>query len=554
MGRILLAVFALFALAAPAFAEARIALVIGNSRYGGDLPKLTNPTNDADLMAETLQKLGFKVILVKDADLAGMKQKIAAFGDALLNGGKDAIGLFYYAGHGIQVAGENYLIPLNARIEKATDADLQAVNANLVLKQMEYAENALNIIILDACRNNPLSRGMRGGDQGLARMDAPMGTFIAYSTAPGATAADGMGKNSPYTLALSKAIQKKGIPIEEAFRDARVEVLAATAKQQVPWESSSLTGAFSFNPGARAAETQAAAVAPAPTPKPAEPAPAAKAPEPKPAAASVKGCTNCPQMVAIKGGSFVMGSPDDEEGHFKTEAPQKKITIRPFSMAKHPVTIGQFAEFIKATKYSPTDRCDTERSGKLRHADWTNPEVLEQGNNEPVVCVSWEDATAYAAWLAATTGKPYRLPSESEWEYAARAGVTGPHYWTNESDACAYANVGDLSTRSEHPNWTVMNCNDGFAGTSPVGSLKPNAFGLYDMLGNVKQWVADCGSASLDDVPADGSPVEGGACKFRSVRGIAWDGMPIHTRLAYRERGEPDYAAANYGFRVALGQ
>ena len=553
MRRFLLSLFAVLALAAPAAAEPRIALVIGNSNYGGDLPKLANPANDADLMTSTLKKLGFKVVETRDADLNQMNRAIREFSDMLSGAGPQAVGLFFYAGHGLQIDGENWLIPVNAKIEKASQAEFEAVPASKILGQMQFAENSLNIIILDACRNNPLSRGMRSASTGLAKMDAPLGSFIAYSTAPGQTAADGKGKNSPYTAALAKAIMRPGIAIEEAFRDARVDVLAETGKEQIPWESSSLTGAFQFNPGAKLAEPQVtAAVAPTPAPAPAQPAaPAAKTPEPAPAAG--KGCTNCPEMVAIKGGSFTMGSPDDEDDHVDNEGPQKKITIKPFSIGKYPVTVGQFAEFIKTTKYKPTDECDTERSNKMRAANWTDPELLDQGDKEPVVCVNWDDANAYAEWLAKTSGKPYRLPSESEWEYAARAGVTDARYWSDASGACAYANIADQAAKREHSNWTITNCDDGFAGTSPVGSLKPSAFGLYDMLGNVKQWVAGCAKNSIDDIPGDGAPAEG-SCSYRAVRGSAWDSLPGIVRLAYKEKNPASYASANYGFRVALGQ
>ncbi len=553
MRRFWLSLFAVLAFAAPAAAEPRIALVIGNSNYSGDLPRLPNPANDAELMASTLTKLGFKVVKAHDADLKQMTRSIREFSDLLSGAGPQAVGLFFYAGHGLQIDGENWLIPINAHITKTADAEFEAVPASKILGQMQFAENSLNIVILDACRNNPLSRGVRSASTGLAKMDAPLGSFIAYSTAPGQTAADGKGKNSPYTAALAKAMMKPGIAIEEAFRDARVDVLAATQKEQIPWESSSLTGAFSFNPGKATAATQSAAVAPAPATAPAEPAPAAKSPDPAPASGNAKGCTNCPEMVSIKGGSFTMGSPDDEDDHTKYEEPQTKIAIKPFSIGKYPVTVGQFAEFIKATKYRPTDECDTERTNKPRSANWTDPEVLDQGEKEPVVCVSWKDATAYAEWLAKTSGKPYRLPSESEWEYAARGGVTDAHYWSDADGACAYANIADKAARREHSNWKITDCDDGFAGTAPVGSLKPNAFGLYDMLGNVKQWVAGCAVDSIADIPADGSPV-GGSCNYRPVRGSAWDSLPNIVRLAYREKNPASYASSNYGFRIALGQ
>ena len=189
MRRFLLSLFAFVALAAPALAEPRIALVIGNSNYGGDLPKLPNPANDADLMAATLKKLGFKVVETRDADLNQMNKAIREFSNMLSSAGSQAVGLFFYAGHGLQIDGENWLIPIKANIQKSADAEFEAVPASKILGQMQFAENSLNIVILDACRNNPLSRGMRSASTGLAKMDAPLGSFIAYSTAPGQTAA-----------------------------------------------------------------------------------------------------------------------------------------------------------------------------------------------------------------------------------------------------------------------------------------------------------------------------------------------------------------------------
>ncbi len=564
MRRWLLAVLAFMALAAPALfmaapagAEPRVALVIGNSKYGGDLPKLTNPANDAELMAATLKKLGFDVVKVQDADLQQMKRAISDFGTKLTNAGGSAVGLFYYAGHGIQVGGTNFLIPLKANITKAADADLEAVDAGLILKQMEFAGNALNIIILDACRNNPLSRGMRSADQGLARMDAPMGSFIAYSTAPGATAADGSGKNSPYTTALTKAMQKPGIPIEEAFRDARVEVIAATQKEQIPWESSSLTGAFSFNPGQRAAEPQVA-VAPAPAPEPAPAAPAPTAKTPAAPSGKVAMCKDCPEMVSIPAGSFMMGSPDDEDDRNEREGPQTKMNIRAFSMGKYPVTRGQFAEFIQATGYKPARRCFAEVSHDkwetTSKANWENP-GFRQTDRDPVICISWDDMQAYLEWLSEATGKKYRLPSEAEWEYAARAGTTTSRYWGDDADeACTYANASDATVKKEYGWKGVVDCDDGYLYTSPVGKFKPNKFGLYDMMGNARQLTAGCLTDSIADLPTDGSPNE--ECDDNHpMRGSSWESYPtVVMRIACREAATSTEAAIRFGFRVALSQ
>ncbi len=471
MRRFWLSLFAILVFAAPAAAEPRIALVIGNSNYSGDLPRLPNPANDAELMASTLTKLGFKVVKTHDADLKQMTRSIREFSDLLSGAGPQAVGLFFYAGHGLQIDGENWLIPINAHITKTADAEFEAVPASKILGQMQFAENSLNIVILDACRNNPLSRGVRSASTGLAKMDAPLGSFIAYSTAPGQTAADGKGKNSPYTAALTKAMMKPGIAIEEAFRDARVDVLAATQKEQIPWESSSLTGAFSFNPGkATAATTETASAAP-PAPQPAQPAaPAARTPDPAPATgAAAKGCTDCPEMVAVKGGAFTMGSPDDEDDRTEYEGPQKKITIKPFSIGKYDVTVAQFGEFIKATKYQPSDICDVDGTGESGRGSWDDPSI-NQTDKDPVVCVSWDDAKAYADWLAKTSGKPYRLPSESEWEYAARAGETKAYYWSDSDDACSYANIADAAAKRKFKGWKVVSCDDKFTFTSPVAA------------------------------------------------------------------------------------
>jgi formylglycine-generating enzyme required for sulfatase activity len=269
------ALFALIALtsAAASAAETRIALVIGNSEYSsGPLP---NPANDAKMISETLSSLGFEVIARRNADQNTMKRAIQEFGARLEKGGPAAVGLFYYAGHGVQLNGRNYLIPTTAQIEREGDVEIEAVSADWVIEQMRYARNRLNIVILDACRNNPFTRSMRSVDHGLASMDAPAGILIAYSTAPGAVAADGAGRNSPYTEALSQAMRDLHEPVEQIFKHVRVGVMSATSGKQVPWESSSLTGDFYFAaaPSSGAAALQSAAIVQSAPP-------AAAAPEP----------------------------------------------------------------------------------------------------------------------------------------------------------------------------------------------------------------------------------------------------------------------------------
>ncbi|MCX5856150.1 MAG: caspase family protein [Deltaproteobacteria bacterium] len=225
--------------------EQRIALVIGNSAYSSS--PLKNPVNDAADMAANLQRLGFSVTLKKNASHQEMEDSIRVFGDQLKKGG---VGLFFYAGHGVQIGGRNYLLPIGARIDKDTDVKFRAVDTETVLAEMGNAGNNLNIVILDACRDNPFGRSFRTGSRGLAIIsDAPKGTLITYSTSPGRVAADGSDRNSPYTESLLRHMNTSGLPIEEVFKEVRRDLGRKTGGQQVPWELSSLEGQFYFSPG-----------------------------------------------------------------------------------------------------------------------------------------------------------------------------------------------------------------------------------------------------------------------------------------------------------------
>jgi hypothetical protein len=219
----------------------RTALVIGNNAY--QTAPLKNPVNDADDMSRALSALGFRVTLLKNVDRRSMEDSIRSFGHQLKNGG---VGLFYFAGHGMQVEGRNYLIPVNARIESESDIKYEAVDAGFVLGKMEDANNPLNIVILDACRNNPFSRNFRNPESGLARMDAPTGSLIAYSTAPGSVAADGTERNGIFTKHLIRHLQKPNLTVEQVLKRVRIDVAGETKQRQIPWESSSLMGDFYF--------------------------------------------------------------------------------------------------------------------------------------------------------------------------------------------------------------------------------------------------------------------------------------------------------------------
>ena len=223
--------------------EQRIALVIGNGRYK-DSP-LINPINDARAMATALAAAGFKVTTRENAGRDVMQAALRDFGDALRNGG---VGLFYYAGHAVQVKGRNYLIPIDANIEREDEVAYGGIDANQVLDKMESAGNRLNIVILDACRNNPFARSFRSAGGGLAQMDAPVGTLIAFSTSPGSVASDGTGGNGLYTRYLLEAMRVPGARIEDVFKHVRTKVRQDTQGKQIPWESTSLEGDFVFVP------------------------------------------------------------------------------------------------------------------------------------------------------------------------------------------------------------------------------------------------------------------------------------------------------------------
>lgn len=222
----------------------KTALVIGNSTY--PQAPLKNPVNDAVDLAETLKALGFHVILKSNATLKEMKAAINTFGNVL---SQESVGLFYYAGHAMQIGGHNYLLPIDCKIRSESDVEFEAVDAGRVLGKMEDAGNKVNIVILDACRNNPFARSFRSYDQGLARMDAPRGSLIAYATAPGTVAHDGEGRNGVFTGYLLKNIRKPGLPIEKVLKNVRISVLEHTNNRQVPWTSSSLVGELVFNRG-----------------------------------------------------------------------------------------------------------------------------------------------------------------------------------------------------------------------------------------------------------------------------------------------------------------
>ena len=245
MKRLVATLCILLGMILPAAAAKRIALVIGNSDYAHVID-LKNPVRDADLMERTLKDVGFEVQRYNDLDQRGMKQAMLEFGRKLKEGAEAS--MFYYAGHGIEIAGENYLVPVDADLQSSEEADIQNVSVNSFLSLSENSGVAMNIVILDACRNNPF-RSIRGAsDGGLAPVKAPRGTYVAYATAPGAVANDGDAANSPFTLALTESMRQPGLTLEAVLKLTRAKVQTRTNGTQLPFDSSAITGDFYFVP------------------------------------------------------------------------------------------------------------------------------------------------------------------------------------------------------------------------------------------------------------------------------------------------------------------
>ena len=310
-------------------------------------------------------------------------------------------------------------------------------------------------------------------------------------------------------------------------------------------------------------------------------APGAWASERQPGS-EIQDCADCPKMVVIPAGTFEMGStPGETDGekmpavYAAMEKPRHSVSIpKPFAIGKYEVTKAEYAAFVAATKRADAFYCRIyDDKGvyfeTVPGKDWKDP-GFKQTDREPVVCVSWDDAVAYTHWLSARTGKRYRLPSEAEWEYAARGGTSTARWWGDLIDgACQYANVGDRSAGNGKYLWgkpgapvtydlqggdRLARCDDGYAFTSPVGSFKPNPFGVHDMLGNAWEWVADCLHEGYAGAPKDGSAWDASyercVSGFRINRGASWAHFPWGIRAALRNANPADARFYTQGMRI----
>jgi formylglycine-generating enzyme required for sulfatase activity len=492
---------------------------------------------------------------------------------------------------------------------------------------MESSGARLNLVILDACRNNPFGgRGLRSSGAGLAQMQAPQGTLISFATQPGNVAIDGAGRNSPYTQALADAIRKPGVDIFRTFNEVGLTVASATGGVQQPWVSlSPIKGDFYFVPkpaepapkqaapddaaqrklaeaqariaaleeerrraqtaeAQRKAEQESAAaarereaearrkaeqerskvavVAPPVTPSPpSQVKPAVgvfpSTPGGTPLSSererslkpkdSFKECDVCPEMIVIPAGSFMMGSPTKEKDRGSNESPQRRVTFaRPFAVSSFEVTVDQFAAFVQETGHDAGSKCSTLEDGNTRERtgrSFRDPGYPQTGSH-PASCLSWHDAKAYVAWLSKRTGKAYRLLSEAEWEYVARAGTTTPFWW-GASISSSEANYNGRYTYAGGPESEFRKR------AVSADSFKPNPFGLYQVYGNVAEWTEDCWNNNYRGAPTDGSAWTRGDCANRAVRGGYWSDVPWVLRSAARYNMASSFRGYGYGIRVA---
>lgn len=578
VGRIVLALWLLgSSLVSPlVWAESgkRVALVIGNSAYK-HVGKLTNPANDAEDIAKALRGFGFKVFLHKNLELRAMNEAISEFGRESSNA---EAALFYYAGHGVQSKSRNFLVPVNANARTDGDLEYETVNLNRLLEALDDAKSRTNIVMLDACRDNPFG-GFRSGKRGLASLEqVPKGTVIVYATDPGNTAEDGTGRNGTFTAGLLKAFKGNDLSLDGVLTVASAEVEKATDNQQVPYVNGPQTLKKNFrfavmvDPGPRQVESEfwasikdsrdpadfdaylqqypqgnfrrlaenrlktlRASIAPAPpAPSPVAVVTPAPAPQPTPQPASTgytvgqsfKDCPDCPEMVVIPTGSFMMGSNDG----YSSEKPVHRVEISYWlAVGKYEVTFEEWDACVAAGGCS--HKPDDENWGHGRR---------------PVMNVSWNDAQEYVRWLSQKTGQRYRLLSESEWEYAARAGSRTRYSW-GDAASHEYANYG-----KDECCGGLASGRDQWVHTAPVGSFVANAFGLHDMHGNVWEWVQDCKTDNYNGVPNNGVAVESNNCTTRRVlRGGSWFNNPYDIHAAIHVSVTPGHRDNGSGFRLA---
>ena len=568
-----------FLMAATAIAETRLALVIEQQDYSGALSDVTSAPQEADEIQAALQQTGFTVTRKTNLNRKALDWALSDFRAMLEQVGPDAVGFVYYTGHGAQHprTGDSYLLGVNARLNSASD--FAAYGLDMKSQRDGFAATGAKAVFLvfDACRNIPAVPGYKANTKGLNRVEARADMLIAYATSLGDVAEEGI-----YAPILAEELVRSGQSAETAFINAQRRVATQTGRTQLPWTNNLLYNEVCFAGCTRATpelkdlrnmsatETyfhslstpcefrDFAAAYPTHSLTPIAKTRAEDCKDGKtrteqaqmPAMFMTVGDTQAPasthqpgdtirdtlgdgsrgpEMVVVPAGDFLMGSPESEEGRDDDEGPQRRVTIgQAFAVGKYEVSWAEWERCVAA------GACDT--AGQIERG---GDEGWGKGNR-PVINVSWHDAQTYAAWLSQQTGETYRLLTEAEWEYAARAGTTGRFSWGGNDPTC-------LRGASNGANFSACSSDR----TESVGFSAPNAFGLHDMHGNVWEWVQDCYAGSYSGAPIDGSASETSSCPSRVVRGGSWYSRPQILRSALRVRYYPEFRYFNIGFRLA---
>jgi formylglycine-generating enzyme required for sulfatase activity len=449
---------------------------------------------------------------------------------------------------------------VDAEISGEEDVPNQSLSMRQIMDVLGDAKTRLNLVFLDACRNNPYSRSFRSASDGLSRVTAPTGTLISFATRPGSIAADGDGRNGLYTGALLQAMDNKGQAIEQVLKRVVTSVKAGSRNQQEPWMEGSIEGEFCFGDcmtttvaqvgvsddralwdsvkdsrdvnelkaylaqfprgvfaGLASKRIKAMEQSGAPQVVTTAPSQPVNRPVFSQPGASYKDCDDCPEMVVIPAGTFLMGSKADPFAFASTqpsadEQPQHSVSIRSFSIGKYEVTQEQWYAVMS-----------------------TLPSNFK-GRALPVEKVSWIDAQEFVQKLSQKTGKRYRLPTEAEWEYAVRAGSqTAFSFGNDETQLGRYA-------------WFSANSGNQ---TRQVGEKVPNNYGLYDMYDNVWEWTQDCWNENYIGAPTNGSAWVSGDCSQRVLRGGSWNWNAQFMKSAFRGNLNIATRSFNSGFRVA---
>ena len=557
--------------------QQKVALVIGNANYKEG--RLTAASSDARAMVGALRQIGFDVSSVENASQKELQTAIASFRQKVAGANLVVI---YFSGYGIQVARRNYILPVDAELSSAFDVRTKGVSVQDLLDKFPVGPSGTRVLILEASRNNPAEQRFRGFSAGLAATEAPPSTVLVHAAGPNKTVPESPGASSLFTSNLVEALRTPGATFDQILDQVRERVERASGGDQVPWHVASVPLGFvpapapaapapvspnvarqpqagmppdafelafwesvreSKNPADYRAYLQAfpngrfaplarlragadpgAASPPAAvdTQSPAKSTTAEMRPPAAPPGAGGTGnrfrdCSDCPEMIQILPGTFQMGSNE----HLMFERPRHAVTIsRPFAIGRREVTFEEWDVCVAAgaCSYRPPDR------------GWGM-------GTRPVINVSWDDAQQFIAWLNTRTGQKYRLPTEAEWEYAARAGTSTPFWWGKDPG-------------TNRANCT--GCGATFNGESaPAGSFQESPFGIVDMAGNAAEWVEDCWHDSYRGAPTDGTAWTSAQCRERVLRGGSFANDANSARTTARFKYDADVRYYANGFRVA---